>query len=206
MDSIIFDLDGTLWDPREVVVEAWNKVLKQYTDERMLTQQDLKNVMGLQQKEIGQKLFPHLSEHQYANVAGKFSAVECERLSREGGRLYEGVERVLEQLSEKYELYIVSNCQEGYIESFYTYHELDKHFVDFENPGRTGLSKGENIELIMKRNHIESAIYVGDTEGDQQAAQAAGIPFVYAAYGFGDVEGYDYAIERPQGLVDLFLR
>ena len=132
------------------------------------------------------------------------SELECTYLSREGGRLYDRVEAVLEQLSRKYKLYIVSNCQEGYIESFYAYHKLGKYFLDFENPGRTGLSKGENIGLIMERNGLAEAIYVGDTIGDQQAARQAGIPFVYAAYGFGEVDDFDYSIHRFEELLELF--
>lgn len=55
MDSIIFDLDGTLWDPRDVVVDAWNRVLVNCEEtQRELTIEDLKGVMGLQIKEIGQ--------------------------------------------------------------------------------------------------------------------------------------------------------
>ena len=43
MDSIIFDLDGTLWDSRQTVVEAWNQVLRDnnYSDKK-LTINDLK--------------------------------------------------------------------------------------------------------------------------------------------------------------------
>ncbi|MBT2581209.1 HAD hydrolase-like protein [Planococcus sp. ISL-109] len=153
---------------------------------------------------MGEKLFPHLPEQQYLELTKQLSVVKYERLSREGGKLYDGVEAVLEKLAQKYNLYIVSNCQEGYIESFYAYHKLDKYFLDFENPGRTGLFKGENIKLIMERNQLEDAVYVGDTAGDQQAAGVAGIPFVYAAYGFGDVDGFDYSIRRFEELLELF--
>lgn len=203
MDSIIFDLDGTLWDPLDVVTEAWNSVLAKH-EEQLLSRDDIKGVMGLQHQEIGDKLFPNFSEEKHREVADQFSEVECRRLSNEGGRLYEGVEAVLNKLSEKYDLYIVSNCQEGYIESFYRYHGLDKHFLDFENAGRTGLSKGENIKLVMERNNLSNPVYVGDTTGDHEAAKAAGIPFVYAAYGFGDVDGFDHAIEEFEELLELF--
>ncbi|MGM0897062.1 MAG: HAD family hydrolase [Bacillota bacterium] len=204
MDSIIFDLDGTLWDPLEVVVEAWNRVLEENGVEEKLTKEDLRGVMGLQPQEVGEKLFPHLPEQQYSELTEQSSNLECEYLSEKGGQLYDGVEKVLEKLAQKYKLYIVSNCQEGYIESFYAYHELDKHFLDFENPGRTGLSKGENIQLIMERNGVEKAVYVGDTKGDQQAAKTAGIPFVYAAYGFGEADEYDYVIDGFEELLELF--
>ena len=72
----------------------------------------------------------------------------------------------------------------GYIETFLTVHGLEKYFSDTECNGGTGLSKGENIRLVMERNGIERAVYVGDTLMDMQAADQAGVPFIHAAYGF----------------------
>lgn len=205
MDSIIFDLDGTLWDPRDVVVDAWNRVLVNCEEtQRELTIEDLKGVMGLQIKEIGQKLFPELSEEVQANILRECCENECIDLGAQGGRLYDQVEKVLQTLSEKYKLFIVSNCQEGYIESFYEFHKLDKYFLDFENPGRTGLTKGENIKLIIERNNLVDPVYVGDTEGDHKASEFAGVPFVYAEYGFGEVSGFDYSISSFDELLELF--
>ncbi|MFD1905893.1 hypothetical protein ACFTAO_27995 [Paenibacillus rhizoplanae] len=56
----------------------------------------------------------------------------------------------------------------------------------------------------MDRNHLMSPVYVGDIEGDRKAARFAGIPFVYARYGFGEVSSHDYVIDRLDGLLELF--
>ena len=69
-------------------------------------------------------------------------------------------------------------------------------FDDFEMSGRTGKSKGENIKMLIERNSLDFALYVGDTEGDKTASDEAEIPFVYAKYGFGDVEKYKYSIKE----------
>ena len=53
--------------------------------------------------------------------------------------------------------------------------------------GRTGLDKGANIRLVMERNGVTKAVYVGDTQGDADAAAKAGVPFIFAEYGFGMV-------------------
>lgn len=71
----------------------------------------------------------------------------------------------MDRLSDTYDLFIVSNCQDGYIESFYEYHKLERYFKDYENPGRTGLSKGENIKLVIDRNNLDAPVYVGIRTG-----------------------------------------
>ena len=86
------------------------------------------------------------------------------------------------------------------MQAFLDHYEFRKYFDDIEMAGRTGLSKGENISLVIQRNQIEKAVYVGDTAGDQEAAELAGVPFIYAAYGFGDVSSPVYMIDQISGL------
>ncbi|WP_376752442.1 HAD-IA family hydrolase [Rummeliibacillus suwonensis] len=76
----------------------------------------------------------------------------------------------LYNLSKKYKLFIVSNCQQGYIEGFFQYHKLKNYFLDYEIPSRTGFAKGDNIKLIIERNKLSKPVYVGDTEGDLKAS------------------------------------
>jgi phosphoglycolate phosphatase len=163
----------------------------------------MQGVMGLQMKDIGKKLFPYLSEDKRGEILKDCCDYENEYLSERGGRLYDNLEDTLKVLSQKYKLFIVSNCQCGYIEVFLKYHKLGKYFVDFENPGRTSLTKGENIKLIIERNNLTDPVYVGDTEGDLKAARFAGIPFIYASYGFGKVSEYDYIIKGLNELLRI---
>jgi len=204
IDSIIFDLDGTMWDSSEQIMETWSNVRGKYKEIRKaITIEDLKGVMGLQIKDIGKKFFPYLDEEKQMEILKYCCKSECEYLSEHGGKLYDNLEETLEKLSKTYKLFIVSNCQEGYIQAFLHAHKMDKYFVDFEYPGRTGLSKGENIKIIMKRNNLKNPVYVGDTDGDCKAAKFAGIPFIYAKYGFGDVKEYDYEIDNLSHILNL---
>ena len=107
----------------------------------------------------------------------------------EGGRLFDGLEAVLREVSARYPLFIVSNCHMGYIEAFLTHHRLGQYFCDTENHGHTGLSKGRNIRLVMERHHWDHIVYLGDTQGDYEAAQEAQVSFLHAAYGFGTIHG-----------------
>lgn len=205
MDSIIFDLDGTLWDPIDTVLIAFNIIIKRYDQvKKEVTREDFRTTMGLQIEDIGKKMFPDIEENTQKQILQESCELERVYIEEQGGNLYENVEDVLEALSQKYKLYIVSNCQHGYIEAFYKYHKLEKYFLDYENPGRTGLSKGENIKLIIERNNLSKPVYVGDTDGDLKASKYVGIPFVYAKYGFGQVSEYDYVIEKFDELIKIF--
>ena len=83
----------------------------------------------------------------------------------------------------------------------------ERFFDDYENAARTGLSKGENIRLVMARNGIKRAVYVGDTNGDREAARFAGIPFLHAAYGYGSVPEADAVLrsfsDLPEAVASL---
>ena len=204
MESIIFDLDGTLWDSTENVCKAWNEVLKDHSEiENQLTVEDFRGIMGLQIDEVGKKLLPNFNSDKQKELLKECCAAECAYLEIHGGNLYDKLEETLLVLSKKYKLFIVSNCQDGYVQSFYKAHRLDKYFLEFECSGRTGLTKGENIKLVIDRNNLNNAIYVGDTQGDANGAKIAGIPFVYAKYGFGNVEEYDYVINEFKEILHI---
>ena len=204
IDSIIFDLDGTLWDSIEEISKTWSLVLSKYDYERKeVTVEYLQICMGKQLDEIGEILLPKLSIELRRKIMHECCTLENEYLGNYGGKLYENVEETLKELSKKYKLFIVSNCQDGYIECFFKAHKLGKYFTDYECPGRTGLSKGENNKLIMERNNLKNPVYVGDTEGDAESAKVAGIPFVFAKYGFGNVKEYQYEINKFEDLSTL---
>ena len=206
IDSIIFDLDGTLWDSTKKVVEAWDTVLSSNNKiKTTISIEVLQGLMGLQVPEIGNKLFPYLEKSEQTRIMNLCCEEERKLLLREGGILYPNLKDVLQALSQKYSLFIVSNCQCGYIESFLEYHKLGKYFKDIECAGNTGLAKGENIKKIIDKNNLKSSIYIGDTQGDCDASKLANIPFVFASYGFGEVKSYDYIIYGIEDILKIIL-
>ena len=184
--AMIFDLDGTLWDSTQSAPFIWKRVLDKHHLDISITQEKVASLMGKTMEEIGYILFPNISEEKRNQIINDFSEEEVNYLNEHGAVLYEGVEETLEKLSKKYDLYIVSNCQKGYVEAFLHAHHLEKYFKDIEMSGRTGKDKGYNILLLMERNHLQEAVYIGDTQGDQDASRFAGIPFIFASYGFGN--------------------
>jgi len=97
----------------------------------------------------------------------------------------------LRRLAARHPLFIVSNCQAGYIEAFRRWSGLGACFRDFECWGHTGLTKGANLRTLIERNGLHRSLLVGDTPGDQAAAHECGVPFLYVDYGFGVCENVD---------------
>ncbi|WP_242928618.1 HAD family hydrolase [Pontibacter vulgaris] len=204
-DSLIFDLDGTLWDATATVAKAWQAARKKVDFEiQEITQQDIRNIAGTQHDLIFKKLFPQLTKEQQHELMEVSGQEEMAHIKKYGGELYPGLQDTLKYLHTKYKLCIVSNCQDGYIEAFLDYHDLGIYFTDFECSGRTGNPKGENLKAVIARNKLQAVFYVGDTQGDYEASVVAGIPFIYARYGFREVERFDKVIDKPTDLKELF--
>ncbi len=205
MKNIIFDLDGTLWDTTEVAAKAWNQAINVVGGtSAVITPSMLTKQFGKPMDEIARSLFSDADEKQREILLRECIRVQHEALEQStDSLLYPGVIETIQALSAKTSLYIVSNCQSGYIELFMRKTGVERYISDIECFGNTGLSKGENIKLLMERNGLEEAVYAGDTQGDCQAAAYAGIPFVYARYGFGDVERYDWVIDEISELLNL---
>ncbi len=204
-DGILFDLDGTLWDSTEGVTAAWNMAMRKNCPgaRNEITRQEVLECMGMLLPDIARKLFPDQPPEMRQAILQQLNHDELELLEKTGGALYPRLEETLRALHEHYSLFIVSNCQAGYIECFLKAHRLERWFCDFENPDRTGQPKAGNIEIVARRNGLRAPVYVGDTALDGQSARQAGVPFIYARYGFGKADDFDGAIDSFDQLPGL---
>ncbi|MGH7340231.1 MAG: HAD family hydrolase, partial [Candidatus Rokuibacteriota bacterium] len=185
-DSVVFDLDGTLWDTCATCALGWNTVLRRHGIAfRDITVDDIRGVTGRPHEQCIQEVFRGLPDHQLALLATETATEDVRLVAEIGGTLYPGVEDGLAQLASRLPLFIVSNCQAGYIETFLTWSGMGRHFRDVECWGNTGLSKAANLARIIDRNGLRAPVLVGDTPGDQSAARECAVPFLFADWGFG---------------------
>ena len=206
--AVIFDMDGTLWDTTPLLYEVWNRVMQNYeeTKGRHLSLEEIRSLMGKTMYEIGELTMPGVPEERMEEIFNGCIDAEDAELIQRGGTLYPGLVETLRKLKENYHLYIVSNGQERYASNFIDFYGFHDLFEDEETFGRTGLSKAENIKLIMDRNGIGKAVYVGDTGQDERSAREAGATYVYAAYGFGGADAPDAVINELSELPGVIER
>lgn len=196
MDGIIFDVDGTLWDSTDSVAESWNLAIRENSDlDIIVTNEFLFSIFGKTMDEIFSRLFPMLEEKERLRLGDICFEYENRLLETKPGTLYPGVKETFERLAGKVPLYIVSNCQCGYIEVMLKSTGLAPYVTDTLCFGQTQTSKGQTIRTLMEKNHLKDVFYVGDTQGDADACKEAGIPFVFASYGFGNVPDAKWSIE-----------
>ena len=188
--GIIFDMDGTLWDSADNIAIAWSRVISECPnpDRVEVSAEEIHNLMGMTMTDIALHLFPASDASLRERMMNKCMDIENQYLAENGGVLYDGLEDTLRRLRRNgWPLYIVSNCQSGYIEAFLSYYHFEKYFEDIDCFGNTGLPKSGSIRRLADRCHLDDFYYVGDIQADCDATLAAGGKFIHAAYGFGTI-------------------
>ena len=202
--GILFDLDGTLLDTLADLLSATNYALRAHGfPERTLPElrrfvgngayNQIRLSVGEGNEEHIQKVLdtykPYYTEH-------------CRILTRP----YDGIEKALSVLKEKYPLAIVSNKPDGAVKAL---------CADFF-PGIYAL--GESAECprkpapdmvyrAMADIGVEACVYVGDSEVDVLTAKNARMPCLSVLWGFRDREdmeqvGAEHFCENPDTMAE----
>ena len=204
IDGIIFDVDGTVWNSTPIVEQAWNRALEEAGYSARVTAKRLQGLFGLPMDDIIADILPETDEFEREKFAPLCYKYEHDYLNENGGIVYDGFEEMLKTLDKKgYPMYVVSNCQAGYIELMLEKTGFGKYIKDHICFGDNGKFKAENIRIIVKRNGLKNPVYVGDTQMDADACIEAGVPIVFAEYGFGTVKKPDHVIKTPMELTQV---
>lgn len=204
-ESVIFDLDGTLWDASEATAVGWSRVAKEFGLGAVVTADQVRAVSGLPFEQCVTARFGEAA----AAIPGLRERLEDEEEAavRDGSwRVYEGAREMLERLSKERPLYLVSNCQEWYLDIFMKGAGLASYFRRGLSHGGTGLSKTEMIRSLLADSKLKPALYVGDTHWDQAAAYRAGASFAFVDWGFGTVSVSCPKFSSFEALGDFALR
>ena len=203
-DAVILDVDGTLWDSTPLVAKAWTKAALDCGVHQSITPEVLRSLFGKTMHEIADALLPGESTEVKERVMYACVEEEEKELAKNTKDItYPGVAETIRLLSDKIPVCIVSNCQKGYIELFMEKAKVEDCITDKECYGNTGVGKAENLRLITKRNGFLHPVYVGDTLMDEVACDEAGVPFIYASYGFGEAKHPIFTINSFKNLLNI---
>ena len=209
-NSIIFDLDGTLWEVIESTYKSANEIAYKH-GLKEISKDTICKVFGLNKEGAAKLYFPYLELSESTKLIDEIAVINIENLMSSGGNVYPNVTEVLDNLVDKYDLYIVSNTAEtNYIKAFLKAADSERVFKDYIAASSLNISKADAIKKVIGDNNIKKAVYVGDTVIDFEVANENNIPFVQAKYGFGEDLNTDFAIneikELPSVLENVFYK
>ena len=204
-ESLIFDIDGTLWDSRALVAEGYNIQLRQEgLDHLCIDAETLRPLFGKVMTEIADSIFASIQPPERYALMERCMDTENRYLFENDCRIgYPGVKQTLAKLAQTHRLFIVSNSQCGYPELCIEKLGLGEYIEGHMCFGDTGTSKGKTIRTLIRKHNIGSCIYIGDTQGDLEACREAEIPFIFCAYGLGQADSWDARIQRIEDLLNL---
>lgn len=204
-DGLIFDMDGTLWDAVDTYARIWNEVFLRAGREVHVTRESLIGNIGIPIPRILDNLFPDIAPEEAARFSKELADEEPALLSRYGGTPYPGVVSGLERLSHKYKLFLVSNCDTHTLPIFMSCIGITPFITEAVSYGDTHKPKGDNMLLLKAKHGLRQPLYMGDIEADGQETHRAGLPFVYARYGFGHTDDYELAFDSFDDFTEFFL-
>ncbi|MBN1322003.1 MAG: HAD family hydrolase [Thermoleophilia bacterium] len=183
-EALIFDVDGTLWDAARVSSHGWNVALDKMGLASRVTVDDIRSVSGNPFPKCVEILLPELHPASQS-LLENLELQERVAFDTIAGELYEGVGEGLPRLAEAYPVFLVSNCPDWYLNRFLEVTGFGRYLSGRDCHGLSGVSKREMLLRLRRHHAIDPGIYVGDTQGDYDAALAAGLDFAFAGYGFG---------------------
>ena len=204
-DSLIFDMDGTLWDAVDTYAESWNLIFKELGIDRTIKREQLAKMVGWEGKKVISTLMPDFDDEKRQEIYNLVNEKRRGMIPEYGGILYDGVKEGLQQLAAKYPLFILSNCAKGIIRLFIDWAGIDEHITDELAYGINFMPKQHNIKLLMEKHQLKNPVYIGDTAGDGEESRKAGIPFVFMTYGFGETEDYDLKFDDFESFTAYFM-
>lgn len=184
--GILFDLDGTLLNTLDDLLDATNYALALCGyPERTL--RELRMFVGNgAYNQIRMSLPPDTAPEEIERVLGVYKpyyTAHCQIKTKP----YDGILPALEALRQDFPLAIVSNKPDAAVKPLCAHH-FPGIFALGEVPGCPRKPAPDMLRLAMEFIHANTCIYVGDSEVDILTAQNAQVPCVSVLWGFRDRE------------------
>lgn len=190
-EYLLFDLDGTLTDPKEGITKSVRHALKAYNIEV----EDLDTLCCFIGPPLKDSFIEYygFSEEDAVNAIGVFREYFSDRGIFEN-KVYEGIEEMLKTFtSSGKKLFVASSKPEVFVRKIMEHFGLDSYFTFMGGAdlGETRVKKADVIRYVLAENGItdlEKVIMIGDRKHDILGAREVGVDSVGVLYGYGDRE------------------
>lgn len=211
INTILFDLDGTLLNTLDDLADSVNHVLNTFGFPAV-TVEDVRKFVGNGVTRLMELSIPGgITNKEFSECVDMFRKHYADNAQNKTVP-YEGINELIKQLSEEgYHMAVVSNKFDKAVK------ELVRTY--FGKYIRTAIGESKNVlkkparDMVFKAieeigTTIDQAIYVGDSEVDVETAKNAGLLCVGVTWGFRDRDvlerkGSDYIIDRPCELLKI---
>ena len=156
IDSLLFDMDGTLWDATGSYAAVWNRCFADCGIDICLTGADLVPYMGKPIEVIVEGITSGRVPAAFSRDAfvAALGEAEEEMMPQLGGTLYPGVYRGLEELSRHYRLFMISNCGRNGLRNFMQFTHTGHLFTDSVTYGERPVPKGVNMRYLIEKYRL----------------------------------------------------
>ena len=203
-ESVLFDLDGTLVDSAPGIEYAITLAVKDVMPERPWPAGRLRSLIGPPIRKIVEKGLPGLPAESYDELVRQFRTV----YDRAGWRrtvLYDGVAHTLGCLKQGgVRLFVITNKPKAPTEQILDDLGLSSHFEaavcpDSRQPPFESKAEAADELIAGYGLDVNATLFVGDSGDDARAAQACGVRFAAAAYGYGDMG--ELSAQQPHAVI-----
>lgn len=195
--SIIFDFDGTLHNTIKIYYPAFSegvKILKEhgFAKDFEISEENVSKFLGEKPNFAYDLLAKDADEKLKKDVMTLVGKKMDENIKEGIGELYKDTVKVLEELFQNYDLYILSNCRESYLEKALDVYKIKKYFKNYYAAETFDYIPKDEIIKKERKNLREEIIFIGDRHHDMEAARKNNLKCIFCSYGFGDEsEGKD---------------
>ena len=201
--GILWDLDGTLLDTLEDLMDGVNYALAQFSLEPR-TLEEIRQFVGNGAGQLIHRAVDGRTDDQAVlDTFRTYYNAHC----RIKTKPYEGVTEALAQLGEKYPMAIVSNKPDSAVKPL-----CEQYFPGIYALGeRADCPRKPAADMVFRAMAdigVETCVYVGDSEVDVDTAKNAGVKCLSVLWGFRDREtleqvGADHFCERTEDLTEI---
>lgn len=194
MTCLAFDLDGTIYDCKNIIVQAFQQGITSFKESghdniSVPDKEQIVSVLGTPHDLIFVNLFPDLDVLEQQKINDFCTKALVDMVNNGGGEIFDGVLTTLAKFhSEDYKILVASNGNINYIESILKSNKLDHYFSGPIVSLNDNIKDKIEIVKYYRENFCNNdlLIMIGDRESDKIAAQHNNSPFIGCSFGHAD--------------------